>query len=59
MDGSWRGEVEGVLDLLTGVDACLGVSVGCPLRVDEGGRTGVEVGVLDLKLVRDAGLGVC
>jgi hypothetical protein len=49
--------VEGVLDLLTGVDVCF--SAGCPLRVDEGGRTGVEVGVLDLRFVRDAGLDGC
>lgn len=59
MDGRWRGEVEGVLGLLTGVDACFGVSVGGPLRVDDGGRAGVDVGVLDLKFVRDVGLGSC
>ena len=59
MDGSWRGEVEGVLDLLTGMDACLDVSVACPLRVDDGGRGGVDVGVMDLRFVRDLGLGVC
>lgn len=51
--------MEGVFDLLTGVDACFGVSVGGLLRVDEGGRAGVDVGVLDLRFVRDAGLDGC
>lgn len=59
VDGGWRGEVEGVLGLLTGVDVCFGVSVEGPLRVDDGGRTGVDVGVLDLRFVRDAGLDGC
>lgn len=46
----------GVLDLLAGVGVCLGVSVGSFPRADDGGRTGVDVGVLDLKFVRDVGL---
>lgn len=54
--GNWRGEVDGVLDLLTGVGVCFGVSVGGFRRVDDGGRTGVEVGVLDLRVVREVGL---
>ena len=46
----------GVLDLLVGVGVCFGVSVGGFLWADDCGRTGVDVGVLDLRLVRDVGL---
>ena len=41
------------------MDVCFEGSVGGPLRVDEGGRAGVDVGVLALRFVRDAGLGSC
>ena len=47
----------GVLGLLTGVGVWLGGSAGGLLRADDGGRTGVlDVGVLDLRVARDAGL---
>lgn len=59
VDGSWWGLKEGVFDLLTGVDVCFDVSVGGPLRADDGGRAGADVGVLDLRFVRDVGLCGC
>lgn len=46
----------GVFGLFAGVGVCFGVSVGGFLRADDDGRAGVDVGVLDLRAVRDVGL---
>ena len=47
----------GVCDLLAGVRACFGISVGGFLWADDGGRLGtLGVGVFDRRCARDAGL---